>query len=325
MSTLLVTGGSGFIGSHFIKGFLKSHPAWKVLNFDKLTYCGNRENTRELENDPRYAFEQADICDAALAGAAMARADAVIHFAAETHVDRSIDDADDFLITNIVGTRVLLEAARRRGIKRFLQISTDEVYGSVPKGAVDEDAPLRPNSPYSAAKAGADLLVRSYRETYGYPAIIVRSTNNFGPFQFPEKVIPLFMTNLLDGKKVPLYGKGENRRDWIYVDDNCRAIELVFDKGNSGEIYNIGGGNEMSNRELTQRILKKLKRSEDMIELVPDRPGHDFRYAVNTDKIRALGFKPRCSFDEALENTLEWYQTHESWWRPLKRDKFTVK
>ncbi len=325
MKTLLVTGGCGFIGSNFIRRFLKTHADWKILNFDKLSYCGNRENTRGLEGTPQYEFLQGDICDRDAVFGAVQRAGGVVHFAAETHVDRSIADAHDFLKTNILGTAVLLEAARHRNLKRFIHISTDEVYGSLEKGEADENAPLRPSSPYSASKASGDLLVQSYLKTYGTAPIIIRSTNNFGPYQFPEKVIPLFITNLLENKKVPLYGEGKNRRDWIYVEDNCAAIELVFDKGEEGQIYNVGAGNEMSNSELTLEILKLMGKPQEMIRKVADRPGHDFRYAVDTSRIRALGFKPRESFQEGLRKTVDWYSENRGWWQPLKRDAFTLK
>lgn len=325
MKRLLITGGSGFIGSNFVRRFLKTHPDWKITNLDLLSYCGNPENHKELDGNPRYEFIQGDIRNAAIVDSVISGSDGVIHFAAESHVDRSIDDPSAFLHTNILGTRVMLDAARKHKIPRFIQISTDEVYGSLAAGEAREDSNLLPNSPYSASKAAADLLVRAWRETYHFPAITVRSTNNYGPFQFPEKVIPLFVTNLLEGKKVPLYGSGENRRDWIYVEDNCRAIELVFDKGAPGEIYNIGGGNEKSNLELTDLILKIMGRGPDMIQKVADRPGHDFRYAVDTQKIRALGFKPQWAFEDGVKATIQWYKENESWWRPLKRDKFTVK
>ncbi len=325
MRTLLVTGGCGFIGSHFIKGFLKSHSGWKILNLDKLSYCGNRENTRALEGHDRYEFIQADICDQDAVGPAIQKAEAVVHFAAETHVDRSIENAGDFLMTNVFGTRVLLDAARKFQIKRFIHISTDEVYGSISQGSADESAPLHPSSPYSASKAGSDLLALSYWKTYQFPVIITRSSNNFGPHQFPEKVIPLFITNLIEGRKAPLYGDGQNRRDWIYVEDHCAALELVFDKGKEGEIYNLGAGEEISNLELTRLILRQMGLGEDRIHYVPDRLGHDFRYSVNTAKIKALGFKPRWTFPVALTQTLAWYRQHPEWWQPLKRDKFTIK
>ncbi len=325
MKSVLVTGGSGFIGSHFIKGFLKSHPDWKVYNLDKLTYCGNRENTRMLEGSPRYEFIQGDICDPSCVAALMTGVEAVVHFAAETHVDRSIDNPDDFLKTNIFGTRLLLESARQAGIKRFVHVSTDEVYGSLRTGSAAEDYPLEPNSPYSASKAGADLMARAYWKTYGLPVMITRSSNNYGPYQFPEKVIPLFITNLLDGKAVPLYGKGENCRDWIFVEDNCRGVELVFDRGEPGEIYNIGAGHELTNIELTHSILSEMGHGAEMIKSVADRLGHDFRYSVNIAKLARLGFKLQWDFPRGLTETVAWYRENRAWWEPLKRDKFTLK
>lgn len=325
MKTLLVTGGCGFIGSHFIKFFLKNHTGWKVANYDKLTYSGNRENTRELEGNSRYEFIRGDICDLGSVHMAVEKSDAVIHFAAETHVDRSIDNASAFMQTNVYGAWCLLEAARRYAVKRFVHVSTDEVYGSIDQGAADENFPLLPNSPYAASKAAADLLVRSYWKTYDYMPMIVRSTNNFGSYQFPEKVIPLFVTNLLEKLKLPVYGQGENRRQWLYVEDHCEALSLVFDHGRAGEIYNIGAGNEISNNELAHTILRLMGEKEDKIEHVADRPGHDLRYSVDTTKITKLGFRPRWEFEEALKKTIQWYEQHAAWWRPLKRDKFTVK
>jgi dTDP-glucose 4,6-dehydratase len=310
MKTLLVTGGCGFIGSHFLKRILKTKPSVKVINLDKLTYAGNRENTRALES---------------LVQSLMAKADTVVHFAAETHVDRSIERPDDFLVTNILGTRNLLEHARMAKIKRFVHVSTDEVYGSVESGAAAEDAPLAPNSPYSASKAASDLMARAYWKTYGLPVIITRSSNNYGPSQYPEKVIPLFITNLLENKKVPLYGEGLQRRDWIYVEDNCAALELVLDHGKDGEIYNIGFGHDISNLELTSAILREMGAGENMINRVQDRPGHDFRYSLNVEKLRALGFRPSWSFEKGLKETVRWYREHTEWWQPLKRDKFTLK
>lgn len=325
MKTLLVTGGCGFIGSHFVRRFLKTHPEWNLINLDKLTYCGNPANVQECEANPRYQFLKADICDDKAVDTVMQKVQAVVHFAAETHVDRSIHSADDFLKTNIFGTRVLLEAALRHKIQRFLHISTDEVYGSLETEHADESFPLMPNSPYSAAKASSDLLVRAYGKTYQLPVLITRSSNNYGPNQFPEKVIPLFITNLMDGKKVPLYGKGLNRRDWIYVEDNCAAVELVFDKGKPGEIYNIGAGHELSNIELTHAILKEMGAGTDRINPVADRPGHDFRYGLSIEKIKKLGFTPACSFEKGLKKTIQWYRDNSGWWQPLKKDQFTLK
>ncbi len=325
MNTLLVTGGCGFIGSHFVKHFLKAHPDWKIINLDKLTYCGNRENTRALEGTPRYEFVHGDICDPGLVFSLFERVQAVAHFAAETHVDRSIDRPEDFLMTNIMGTRNLLEAARKNPIKRFMHVSTDEVYGSVAEGDSTEEYPMKPNSPYSASKASSDLFARAYWKTYGVPVIITRSSNNFGPNQFPEKVIPLFITNLLENKKVPLYGDGKNRRDWIYVEDNCRALDLVFQHGKDGEIYNVGIGRDISNNELTHAILKEMGKGPEMINPVADRPGHDFRYSLDITKIKKLGFKPSWTFESGLQETIRWYRDTPEWWKPLKKDKFTLK
>ncbi|MBI3306817.1 MAG: dTDP-glucose 4,6-dehydratase [Candidatus Omnitrophica bacterium] len=325
MKTVVITGGCGFIGSWFIKRFWKTHPDWKIVNLDKLTYAGNRENLRELEGKERYEWVQGDICDREAVSLALRGANAVIHFAAETHVDRSIENSEDFLMTNVIGTRNMVEAAKRCNIEKFIHISSDEVYGSIAEGSVNEEAPLAPNSPYAASKAAGDLLIRSYWKTYRYPVMTIRSSNNFGPFQFPEKVIPLFITNLLDGKKVPLYGNGKNRRDWIFVDDTCRGIELIFDKGVGGEIYNIGAGNDMTNIDLTGAILKQMSLTNDRIQYVTDRLGHDFRYSVDSAKIQKLGFRPALSFAEGLQQTVTWYTENESWWRPLKRDKFTIK
>ncbi|HOE69010.1 MAG TPA: dTDP-glucose 4,6-dehydratase [Candidatus Omnitrophota bacterium] len=325
MKRLLVTGGCGFIGSNFIRLVMKERPGYSVVNLDKLSYSGNPENLRDLAQNTRYTFVKGDICDKKLVAKVMSRVDAVVHFAAETHVDRSIAGADEFLKTNILGTASLLEASRACGIKRFVHMSTDEVYGSLAKGKADEEHRLEPNSPYSASKAGGDLLVRSFRVTHKHPAMIIRCTNNYGPYQFPEKVIPLFVTNLLEGKTVPLYGQGRNRRDWIFVEDACRAVLLVLEKGKPGEIYNVGSDHERSNLQLTRAILKELGRGEDMIRRVADRPGHDFRYALNFNKLRKLGFKPRWSFEEGLRTTVGWYVANEWWWLPLKKDKFTVK
>ena len=326
MKTLLVTGGCGFIGSNFIRFFLSQHSDYRVINLDKLTYAGNIENTRDFQENTRYEFIHGDIADETLLRKIFARKlDGVIHFAAETHVDRSIDDANDFLVTNVLGTMALLEATRLSKVPRFLHISTDEVYGSLEKGEAKEHFPLEPNSPYSAAKAASDLLVRAYWKTYAYPAMIVRSSNNYGPYQFPEKVIPLFITNLIEGKKVPLYGNGKNRREWIFVEDNCRAIDLVFNQGKPGEIYNLGTGHELSNIDLTRTILKQMGFDESFIAYVEDRRGHDFRYAIDLTKIKSLGFAPKWSFEKGLSHTIQWYKENSTWWKPLKKDKFTLK
>ncbi len=325
MRRILVTGGAGFIGSNFIKYFLEHHPTDSVINLDLLTYAGNLKNLEELRGNPRYEFVKGDITDEELVEKLLRRVDAAVNFAAETHVDRSIKDPSSFVRTNYLGVHNLLEKARRAKIKRFVQISTDEVYGSTATGSFHEDSPLEPNSPYSASKAAADLLVRSYWITYKFPVLITRSSNNFGSYQYPEKVIPLFITNLMEGKKVPLYSRGENIRDWIYVEDNCSAVDLVLENGEDGEVYNIAGLNEMTNIELTKTILKAFSKADDFIEYVADRPGHDFRYSIDSSKIQKLGFNPRYRFDEALSRTIEWYKSNTAWWKPLKRDEFTVK
>ena len=317
---VLVTGGCGFIGSNFIRYLLSTDSSACVVNLDALTYAGNPENLVDVEASfsARYRFLHGDIRDHEAVREAMAGCDTVVHFAAESHVDRSIVQAHDFITTNVEGTYVLLEEARRVGVQRFLHISTDEVYGSTVSGSFAETDPLGPSSPYSASKAAADLLVLSYRTTFGLPVLITRSTNNFGPYQFPEKLIPLFVTNLLEGKPVPLYGDGLNVRDWIYVLDNCRALDAVLRRGAVGEIYNVGAGNEVTNRLITSSLLELLGAGEDMITYVTDRPGHDRRYSVTTDKIRSLGWAPERGFREALSETVAWYRGNPDWWRRLK-------
>jgi dTDP-glucose 4,6-dehydratase len=319
---ILVTGGAGFIGSNFVRHLLTAHPEDSVVNLDKLTYAGNLENLRDVEADPRYRFLHGDICDRGLVREAMHGVDAVVHFAAETHVDRSNLGADEFLRTNVTGTFVLLEAARERQVGRFLSVSTDEVYGSIIQGAAREDHRLNPSNPYSASKAAADLLVGAYWTTHRLPVLITRSSNNFGPYQYPEKVIPLFVTNALEDKPLPLYGDGRNVRDWLYVLDNCAAIDLVLRRGRDGEIYNIGGGTEVENIALTRRILQLLGKPESLITPVTDRPGHDRRYALDSAKVRALGWAPAGSFEAALAATVEWYRAHEGWWKPIKSGAF---
>jgi dTDP-glucose 4,6-dehydratase len=316
---VLVTGGAGFIGSNFVRHALGVDGAVRVTNLDALTYAGNLASLADVADDPRYRFVHGDVCDAALVDELVADVDAVVHFAAESHVDRSIDGPAEFLRTNVTGAGVVFEACRRAEVDRVLHISTDEVYGSVaePDRFVEGDA-LEPNSPYSASKAAADLLARSYGVTYGFPITVTRTANNFGPYHFPEKMIPLFVTNLLDGLKVPLYGDGGNVRDWTYVLDNVAAQWLVLTEGTPGEVYNVGAGNELTNRELTFELLARLGAGEDMIEPVADRPGHDRRYAVDTTKIRDLGWEPGHSLDQALDATVDWYRTHQDWWRPLK-------
>ena len=319
---LLVTGGAGFIGSNYVRYVLGAHPDVSVVNLDKLTYAGNPANLADLAHDPRYRFVKGDIGDAALVRDAAQGVDAIVNFAAESHVDRSILEPDAFLRTGVHGVFTLLEAVRELKIPRFLHISTDEVYGSIAEGSADENAPLKPTSPYSAAKASGDLLVLAYFHTHGTPVVITRSSNNFGPYQYPEKVIPLFVTNALDGESVPLYGDGKNVRDWLYVTDNCEAIDLVLRRGREGEVYNIGGGHEVENIALTHDILRLTGRPLSMIRPVKDRPGHDRRYSVNCDKVRALGWQPRHAFANALADTVAWYRSNEPWWRPLKSGEF---
>jgi len=320
--TLLITGGAGFIGSNFIHYIARKYPEYRIINLDKLTYAGNLENLRDIENNPNYNFIKGDIADRKLVGEIFnsKKIDAIINFAAESHVDRSIEDPGVFIKTDIYGTYVLLEAARKYNSKIFLQISTDEVYGSIEDGSFKEDDPLKPNSPYSASKAGAEMIARSFFKTFGTPIITTRTTNNFGPYQYPEKIIPLFVTNLIDNIKVPLYGDGMNVRDWIYVDDNCGALDLVLHKGAVGGIYNIGAGNEKPNIWITKKIIEILGKSEDMIEPVTDRPGHDRRYSVDCSKIKnEFGWNTQYDFEEALEKTVQWYMGNEHWWRPLKK------
>lgn len=319
MVNVLVTGGAGFIGSNFVRYALAAHPDWHVTTLDKLTYAGRRENLHDVMDNPRHTFVHGDILDARLSGPLVEQSHLVVHFAAETHVDRSIMAAGDFIRTDVEGTFVLLEAARRaRQLRRFIQISTDEVYGSVPTGASRETDELRPRNPYAASKAGADRLAYSYWATYEVPVIITRASNNYGPYQFPEKVIPLFATNAIDDIPVPLYGDGRNVRDWLHVDDHCRALDLIIENGVNGEVYNIGGGNEVQNIDLTHRILAALGKPASLITPVADRPGHDRRYCLDTTKLRGLGWSPREPFDDGLRRTVEWYRRNEWWWRPIK-------
>jgi dTDP-glucose 4,6-dehydratase len=320
---VLVTGGAGFIGSHYVRSLLGGrYPAFAgadVVVLDLLSYAGTLTNLPDPAREPQLRFVHGDIRDAEVVARVMAGADVVVHFAAESHVDRSITGAADFVTTNVVGTQVLLQAALEAEVSRFVHVSTDEVYGSIDSGSWPETHPLQPNSPYSASKAGSDLLARSYHRTHGLPVCITRCSNNYGPHQFPEKVIPLFVTNLLDGKKVPLYGDGFNVRDWLHVDDHCRGIQLVAEKGRDGETYNIGGGTELTNRELTYRLLGAVDADESMIEPVADRKGHDRRYSVDWSKIAdELGYAPQTPFDRGLADTVDWYRTHRSWWEPLK-------
>jgi dTDP-glucose 4,6-dehydratase len=319
---LLVTGGSGFIGSNFIRWILTEHPDDSVLNLDKLTYAGNPANLADVEADPRYAFVHGDIGDAKLVRDVARGMDAVVNFAAPSHVDRSILDPDEFLRTNVLGVHVLLEAVRELRLPRMLHVSTDEVYGSIATGAAREDAPLQPSNPYSAAKASGDLLALACWRTHGVPVVITRSSNNFGPYQYPEKLVPLFVTNALEDRPLPVYGDGRQVRDWLYVLDNCAAIDLVLRQGRDGEVYNIGGGHEVANLAITREILRLLDKPDSLIQPVIDRPGHDRRYALDATKVWQLGWAPRYPFASALETTVRWYREHVAWWQPLKSGEF---
>ena len=319
MTRVLVTGGAGFSGSNFVRWAHRTHPDWQITTLDKLTYAGRMENLAEVMDSPRHRFVKGDIADASVAAPLVHESELVVHFAAETHVDRSIQSAADFLTTDVIGTFVLLEAARQAPkLRRFVQISTDEVYGSVPEGESKETDELRPRNPYSASKAGADRLAYSYWATYKVPVIITRASNNYGPNQFPEKVIPLFVTNAIDDIPLPLYGDGLNVRDWLHVEDHCRAIDLAIERGVDGEVYNIGGGNEVKNVDLTHKILELAEKPRTLIRPVADRPGHDRRYALDTGKLRKLGWSPIVPFEEGLRATVNWYRQNEWWWRPIK-------
>ncbi len=315
--TLMVTGAAGFIGSNFVHYILKKYPGIDVLVYDKLTYAGNLDNLKDVWD--KIKFVRGDICDARTVDEAIRQfgVDEIINFAAETHVDRSINSAADFLESNIRGVYTLLEATRQYDIRKFLQISTDEVYGSIQNGSFYETSNVNPSNPYSAAKAAGDLLAKSYHNTYGVPVLITRSSNNFGPYQYPEKLIPLMIIKALNSEPLPVYGTGMNVRDWLYVEDNCAGIDVVFQKGRTGEVYNIGGGNEKANLEVVRLILRQLGKPESLITFVKDRPGHDLRYSLNSDKTRALGWKPAHTFEDAMKKTIDWYVANEWWWRPL--------
>jgi dTDP-glucose 4,6-dehydratase len=320
---VLVTGGAGFVGSHYVRQLLGgAYPAWSsadVVVLDKLTYAGNEENLKPVADDPRFRLVRGDICDPALVSEVMRGVDVVVHFAAESHVDRSITGAADFVATNVMGTTTLLQGALAAGVGKFVHVSTDEVYGSIEEGSWAEDHVLEPNSPYSASKAGSDLLARAYYRTHELPVCITRCSNNYGPYQYPEKLLPLFVTNLLEGKTVPLYGDGLNVRDWLHVTDHCRGIQLVAESGRAGEIYNIGGGTELTNRELTQRVLDLMDLDWSWVRPVEDRKGHDRRYSVDHTKIAAeLGYAPSVEFTGGLADTIRWYRDNPGWWQPLK-------
>jgi len=322
MRTFLVTGGAGFIGSNFIHYLLDRYDDVRVINLDKLTYAGNLDNLRDIEKDPRYRFVKGDICDEDVVDPLMKEADVVVNFAAESHVDRSIGQPDDFIRTDVFGTFVLLEAARKHGVEKFVQISTDEVYGSTLGESFKETDPLMPSSPYSASKAGADRLAYSYFVTYKLPVLITRCSNNYGPYQYPEKLIPLFVTNAIENKNLPIYGDGKNVRDWIFVEDHCNAIDVVLQKGKDGEVYNIGAGNEKTNLEITEFILDFLNKPRDLMTFVPDRLGHDRRYSLNCEKLKSLGWQPAHSFEEGMEDTIRWYVDNRWWWEKIKSGEF---
>ena len=318
MKTILVTGGCGFIGSNFVRYLLEHHSEYSVINLDKLTYAGNPDNLADVADDPRYRFVKGDICDAAGVDPLVAEADAVVNFAAESHVDRSILGGADFVQTDVYGTYVLLEAARRHGVERFHQISTDEVYGSLEEGAWTEDWPLVPRNPYSASKAGAELLIRSYHITHGLPTVVTRASNNVGPYQYPEKRLPLYITNAIDDLPLPIYGNGLQVRDHLHVDDHCTAIDLVLHRGEPGQVYNVGGDNDTTGLDIARTVLARLGKPESLMQFVGDRAGHDQRYALNCTRIHALGWRPTVDLASTMARTIDWYVEHEPWWRKIR-------
>ena len=324
MSRILVTGGAGFIGSNFIRYMVNKYSEYEIINLDDLTYCGNLENLKDIEKKDNYSFVKGNICDKAVVDELVEKSDYVINFAAESHVDRSISDPEIFIKSNVLGTQVLLNAAKQYGVEKYIQISTDEVYGSLGKtGYFKETTPLQPNSPYSASKASGDLITRSYGETFGLPINITRCSNNYGPFQFPEKLIPLMISNALEDKKLPVYGDGKNVRDWLHVYDHCQAIDLVLHDGKLGEVYNIGGNNEKQNIEIVKLILSQLDKDESLIEFVTDRLGHDRRYAIDSNKIQNdLGWSPKYSFDVGIEQTIQWYLDNQNWTNQIKSGEY---
>jgi dTDP-glucose 4,6-dehydratase len=324
MKNILVAGGAGFIGSNFVRHMLRQHPDYKIVVYDKLTYAGNLNNLLDVSDEPRYSFTRGDIADKQGLEAVLREQaiDTIVNFAAESHVDRSILAPDAFIHADVVGTYVLLEAARQLGLERVLQVSTDEVYGSIPSGFFKEGDPLEPNSPYAASKASGELMVRAYHETYGLNTVVTRGSNTFGPYQYPEKVAPLFITNAIDDEPLPLYGDGMQVRDWLYVEDHCAGIDLAMHRGEPGGIYNLGGGNERHNIEVTRLILRLLGKPESLIRPVTDRPGHDRRYALECSRARALGWRPAHDFESAVAETVEWYRKNEWWWRPIKSGEF---
>jgi dTDP-glucose 4,6-dehydratase len=319
---LLVTGGAGFIGSNFVRYMLSRYPHYEIVVLDKLTYAGNLANLADIADNPNYRFVKGDIGDQQLVDGLVAEVDAVLNFAAETHVDRSIMDAGSFIQTDVYGTFVLLEAARKHRIKRFLQVSTDEVYGDVATGSSREDDPMRPRSPYSASKAGGEMMARAYHVTYEVPVLITRGSNNYGPYQYPEKLIPVLITNAIDDQELPIYGDGRQIRDWLYVMDHCTGIDVVLHHGEVGEAYNIGGGNERINLDIATQVLELLGKPRSLLRFVQDRPGHDRRYSLDTGKLRGLGWEPARNFEEGLAETVRWYVENEAWWRPLKSGEY---
>lgn len=322
MKTLLVTGGAGFIGSNFVRYMLSRYPYYRIIVLDKLTYAGNLANLADVADNPNYRFVRGDIADQRLVDNLVAEVDAILNFAAETHVDRSIMDAGSFIQTDVYGTFVLLEAARKHRIERFLQVSTDEVYGDIPTGSSLEDDPMRPRSPYSASKAGGEMMAKAYHVTYGLPVLITRGSNNYGPYQYPEKLIPVLITNAIDDQELPIYGDGRQVRDWLYVMDHCTGIDVVLHHGEVGEAYNIGGGNERINLEIAHQVLELLGKPRSLLRFVQDRPGHDRRYSLDTTKIRRLGWEPARDFEEGLAETVRWYVENQAWWRPLKSGEY---
>lgn len=326
MQNLLITGGAGFIGSNFVRMMLEKYPIYHLTILDKMTYAGNLDNLRDVENHPQYRFVRGDIGDAPLVEETLRRQqiDTIVNFAAETHVDRSIQEPGSFIMTDVYGTYVLLEATRKLGLERLLQVSTDEVYGSVLAGSSTEADNYDPRSPYSASKAGGELMCHAYFETFGTPVVVTRGSNNYGPYQYPEKLIPLFITNLLDGKPVPVYGDGMYVRDWIYVRDHCTGIDAVLHAGKVGETYNVGGGNERPNIEITRLLLEYTGRDDDLITYVADRPGHDRRYSLDTGKLRGLGWAPTYSFEESLRATVDWYRDNRWWWEKIKSGAYSA-
>lgn len=325
---ILVTGGAGFMGSNFIRHILQKYPQYKIVNLDKLTYAGNIQNLKDISHNENYTFVQGDIADEKIINEILPTIDVIVNYAAETHVDRSIDDPGSFLQTDVIGTYQLLEGVRHHNVSKMVQISTDEVFGSILEGEFHEKSPFEPNSPYSASKAGGDLLCRAYFKTYETPVVVTHSCNFYGPYQYPEKLIPLFITNLLEGKKVPVYGEGKNVREWIFTADHCKAIDRILHDGKPGEVYNIGSGYRLSNLDITKKLLNLTGNDESLIKYVSDRAGHDYRYAVNTNKLKQeLNWEATISFDEALEETVDWYKNNVNWWKPIKEsgDKFVDK